>query len=504
MTPSLTWEDVWSTLFWQDSAPTPMQQEIIDCFAAGNRRIMISGGERAGKSRVAAYIAGLRMGPASLTDKSKWGEVKRFWLVGSTYLSGRVEFSYLRDAMMQGGFIESESMPQAPNMPWTFTTIWGTVVETRTSYDAARLASYSIHGALMCEAGAQDMDILSKLYGRVSETRGWVLLVGTFEDNYPWYEALWRKWQGPNPDDGKSFSLPSWSNIAVYPGGEHDPEIELLRRSVTEDWFMRRYAAKPVRPSELVIPEFDFATHVMRLEPVDGVPVQLAIDPGKNAYAVLFVQHIGAYTYVLDAVYTRGEIAQAVIPKVMANPLWPRVDRAPGMNIIDIAGTQEHGNDSQVKLWRNIANIQLGYKLCPMRDTIDTVRFRLRPDPVLGQPLTVFSDKLKTGIAPDGTAREFLSEFDLWKWPKAQMGANERAVPIDANNHGIKALGYKLINYYGVERERRVTRSVRARRNGFSNTRPQGPVVVAQPDGLNFVAQEKRLLYNKRKSWLAR
>lgn len=430
--------------------PNPQQAPIVEDFIDGERLLLVCGGERSGKSMTAAAVAGLAMGPRTANWKTE--RKRRYWIIGPDYRQARPEFQYIFDALNEGGLLASYSMPASETQPWSMVTKWGALIETRSSSDVMKIASFTVDGIILAETAQQVEEVLRRSRGRVAETRGFIIMVGTLEEALPWYEDLLRKWSGPNPDGGKSYSLPMWSNIDVFPGGKDDPEIKRLIDSLPEDYVMRRYGAQAVRHSNLVIPEFEFRTHVRDLRPVSDVPVELAIDPGKNAYAVLLVQHVGAYTYVLDAIYTRGEIAQVVIPKVMQHPLWNLVSKE-GEHVIDIAGTQEAANKSQVTLWREIAGINLVGKYWKESDTINAVRFRLRTDPILGEPLVLFSDRMRTGIGVDGTATEFLSEFDLWRWGKNTPTGDEKHRPIDNNNHGIKALGYKLLYHYGLERE---------------------------------------------------
>jgi hypothetical protein len=427
--------------------PNPTQAPIIADFVMGTRTILVCGGERSGKSMTAAAAALIDMGPRGTRGKRE--PMRRYWIIGPDYRQARPEFQYIFDALQKGGLIESYSMPQADTQPWSLTTKWNTIIETRSSGDVMRIASFTVHGIIIAEAAQQIEEVLRRSRGRVAETRGFILLVGTLEEALPWYEDLLRRWGTPNPEGAKSFSLPMWSNIDVFPRGRNDPEIRRLTDSLPADYVARRYGAVAVRHANLVVPEFDFRSHVRNIKPEPEVPVELAIDPGKNAYAVLFVQHVGSFTRVLDCVYTRGEIAQVVIPKVMAHPLWNLVNKEPATSVIDIAGTQEQANKSQVTLWREIAGITLVGEYHKEMDTINAVRFRMRLDPILGEPLVTFSDKMRTGVATDGTATEMLSEFDLWRWGKNTPTGDEKARPIDNNNHAIKALGYKLLHKYG-------------------------------------------------------
>src|SRR5690606_39648731 len=67
-----------------------------------------------------------------------------------------------------------------------------------------------------------------------------IFFSGTFEGAYGWYADLWNRWQGPNDDGGKSFSLPTWTNRAVYPGGREDPEIKRQESLMPPDLFQER------------------------------------------------------------------------------------------------------------------------------------------------------------------------------------------------------------------------------------------------------------------------
>lgn len=432
--------------------PNAVQTPVLDDFEQGARLQLICGGERSGKSMTAAAVGGLDMGPR--TDRMKHERRRRYWIIGPDYRQARPEFQYIFDALTSLGLLEDSSMPLGDTQPWSMITKWNTIIETRSSSDVMKLASFTVDGVIIAEAGQQQEEVLRRALGRTSETRGWILLVGTLEDALPWYENLLRQWASDNPEGGKSYSLPMWSNVDIFPLGKQDPEIKRLIDALPADYVARRYGAQAVKHANLVVPEFEFATHVRSLKPEPEIPVELAIDPGKNAYAVLFCQHVGAFTKILDCIYTRGEIAQVVIPRCMEHPLWPLLDLEHGEHVIDVAGTQEAANKSQVTLWREIAGINLRGKYWHERDTINAIRFRLRLDPILAQPLLLFSDRMKTGIAPDGTATEMLSEFDLWRWPKATPTGDERARPIDNNNHALKALGYKLLYRYDIQRDR--------------------------------------------------
>lgn len=445
---------VWAALGY---VPNVAQADILRPWLEGLRFLLICGGERAGKSFTSVAAALVRMGPA------EDGEERTYWVVGPDYSQARAEFQYIHSALNKLGLVASCSMPEAKTVPWVLHTTYGASIETKTSSDVSKLASFSVHGVLMVEAAQQTQETWFKLRGRVSETRGWVILSGTLENSLPWYPSMLRKWKGANADGGRSFSLPTWSNTAIYPGGYDDPEIVMLRNTMPEDWFQKRFAAEAKKVHGLVIPEFETAVHVRSLElATDGkgkvLPVHLAIDPGQHTYAVLFCQKVGKFTHVLDAVYKHNMTAYEVIPLCMERPFWKYVTKKDG-NVIDVAGTQRHANKSQTEIWWDLAKVEFGYKWLPLEETIGAVRFRLSSNNTEREPLCYFSSSLPNPEPlPDGKAGHFLGEFDLWKWPERAPNQSEAVKPLDKANDGIKALGYYLVHHYGPVEQRKKRR----------------------------------------------
>lgn len=432
------------------------QEEIVDWwFESDARFAQILGGERAGKSWIAVEMA------LACMDMDNPGE---YWIVGPDYQQTRQEFLYAFNAFKGGlegiSFVvpESVSMPVSIAQPWSFTTIWGQTWRTRSASDVQKLASFSVSGVIMAEAAQQIYEAYLKLMGRVSETGGFLLLSGTLERGLPWYGDLFTRWQGANELGARSWSVPTWSNTAKYPGGLENERIKELMAEYPEDLFQERFGAKPMRKQGLVIPEFEFAKHVKRLEVNEALPVELWTDPATHCYPVLFVQVDGLTTYVLDALYARNRIAQDVIPEVMANPLFKRVDLHQA-GVMDTAGKQHQANKSQVELWAEIAGCHFRTQYWKLDDTIQALRFRLRDTNPLHQPLIYFNSHLKNTKTPDGYATDVLAEFEMWVWPDRGLGRNQPMTPVDRNNDACKALGYGLLDHFGTN----ITRKVQAR-----------------------------------------
>jgi hypothetical protein len=444
----------------KDKELNEMQAEIEQWWSNSDARFaLILGGERGGKSWLAALLAAMCM------NLDKPGE---YWVVGPDYQQARQEFLYLYNAFKNGfggiSFLlpETVSMPVSIANPWSFTTIWGQTWRTRSASDIQKLASFSVSGVIMAEAAQQIYEAYLKLMGRVSETGGFLILSGTLERGLPWYSDLYKRWQGENELGARSFSVPTWSNTAVYPGGRDNPRIKELEAEYPEDLFMERFGAQPARKMGLVIPEFDFTKHVKHLELDESKPVELWTDPATHCYPVLFVQLDGLTTNVLDCVYARNSIAQDVIPQVMANPLFKYVDLNQA-GVMDTAGKQHQANKSQIELWQEIAGCYFRTHYWRLDDTIQALRFRLRE--FQGSPLIYFNSHLKNTKSPDGLAMDVLAEFELWAWPDRGLGRNQPVTPIDRNNDACKALGYGLLDHFGTNITRKT--SPRGRRRDY-------------------------------------
>lgn len=396
-------------------------------------------------------VAALILGLSLQIDKA--GE---YWFVGPDYRQARAEFTYMLNAFRVLGMVVGEpSMPLAETSPWSFEITGGTIFKTRTSSDISKLASFTVNGAVICEANQQEEMVFLKLMGRASQTKGCVILSGTIEKGLPWYIRMYKRWQGENVLGAKSWSLPTWSNIDVYPGGRQNPELMQLEATYPPDLFMERFGAEPRKTEGVVIRAFDIAKHVRRLVADPKLPVELWIDPGQHCYAIWFVQVWGLYTYCLDRIYARNRIVHDIIPEAMGNPLWKYINPQTA-GVIDNAGKQHHANKSQVDLWREIAGIHLRSQYIMLDDTINTVNFRLGSNNVHHEPLVYFNDHMRSDVGADGMALDVLAEFDLWKWPERlhEAESNTPVKPVDRNNDAIKALGYGLVDHFGLYSER--------------------------------------------------
>ena len=401
-------------------SPSPAQRAAHDCPA---RIRLIAGGERAGKSRSSAMELFGRL-----------LEGRLYWLVGPEYDLCRPEFEYILDACRQINAVASVRYPGSNRCELITRT--GARIVTRSAREPERLAGEAPDGILGCEAAQLPSSVFLRLRGRIAERRGWLWLSGTFEGSRGWYADKFRAWQLTEPPAARAFSIPSWENRALYPGGRDDSEIADLEAMFPPDLFMERFGGVPCPPSTLVFREFDRRLHVAAQARASGAPVELAIDPGyAGAYAVLAIEQRGAEVAVIDEVYVRRTVAGDVIAACRQRPWWPRVRGG----VIDVAGRQHHAAPSQIEVWASQAGVRLRSHTVPLRSGIDRLRTFLR-DPGSGSA--------RLTVAPE--CRNLIEEFGLYRYHEDSDRDPISEIPIDRDNHAIKALTYWLFDRFGA------------------------------------------------------
>jgi len=449
-------------VFWKawGYEPTELQLQV---HTARNRVRQVAGGERGGKSKVGAEELAPEVAAAEPGSE--------FWIVGPDYFQARAEFFYVLADLQAIDAVLDISVPKEGSCQ--LTTRAGTKVITRTGEDAVKLASFAPKGILMVEAAQQEEENFIKLMNRTAEARGWLLLTGTFESSLGWYAERYEEFQGPNSFDAVSMSLPTWSNLVVFPGGWDDPEIRRLRATNEPEYFMERFGGIPCPPRGVVFKEFRNKLHVKRIQfgqveaptfsedvgwtlPEETL-VQLAIDPGyAGAYAVLFVATDHKRAFVVDEVYAKGQVAEQVILETMhKGDLYQRVragqEKLGIGGVMDIAGKQHAGMASHDEIWRRMAGIVTMANVVPIVDGIHRYHTFLK-DPMLEQPRIWWDPKCKSSI----------KEHQLYRYrdesPNRPMNEN----PIDKDNHSMKAISYWLVNQFGfVDPERALGRPKR-------------------------------------------
>ena len=414
-------------------APTDEQVAILE---SPYRFNLVAGGEQAGKSMVASkYLLGRFM---------ETEEPGLYWLVAADYERTRAEFEYLVQDFATLGILKQASKRVDPGY---IVLADGTRIETKSAKDPRTLAMRAPHGILGCEASQLDMETFFRLRGRCAPKRGWMFLSGTFEGSLGWYPQMFTAWAAGADPEARAYSLPSWTNKYLYPGGREDPEIQRLKEVASDDFYMERIEGKPSPPKGLVFTEFRPDQHVVDVEYVPDVPVHLWMDPGyAGGYAVEVVQVQGEQIQVIDEIYEVGLVTDEIIDIAKSRPWWPDVK----FGVIDIAGNQHQAMAAPAEVWLEQAGLYLSSQKVKINEGTERLKGWLKIDPRTHAPRIVFSPKCigimsEFGMAPN----PFDGQTRAYRWKTDREGNIVGEVPEDKYNHGVKAIIYGLIDRFG-------------------------------------------------------
>jgi len=415
---------------------------------------LVMAGERAGKSFTgAAYGAAMYMS-TMISCPEQLG-----WMVGYDYETCMPEFTEMSNKLMSIGILNANDVQvrDGGRDKCRFTTSTGLTVETISGSEPHKISRLAPNFILGCEVGHWTEAMWHNVIGRLMEKRGCLWASGSFESNTGWLVELWRKWQGDSDEGGRSYSIPSWANPVVYPLGEEDPEI-LRRRAMLPPWvYEQRHLGIPSAPKGMVFTDFLPSLHISPLAVYDpSLPMHIFIDPGnKSAYAVLAVQFGHKSVVVVDEIYERDRTNAEVIAIACHREWWP-----PSKGVIDVAGTQHHGERSSEEAWRE-AGVRCSYRHIKVEDGIDRLRSLLRSDGKGDTPTLLVHPRCRGLIAEMGAGQSPFPGRQPWCYKTDAQGNVLSEVPDDRNNDACKALYYGLIANLGyVERRPRNTEPV--------------------------------------------
>jgi len=403
-----------------------------------SRLKLVAGGERAGKSRFSAIEPVLYI--LDNADKPD----KLIWFVAGIYELAKPEFSYTFDDLTALGMVQQSYLPRLGSKEASGP---GYRMVTKSSDDVLRLAAEAPDYVVMCEAAQQTLEVYLRLRGRVAEKRGYMTLSGTFEGSLGWYPEKWREWQHANADEGVSFSMATWSNTKIFPGGRDDPEIKALEASYPEALFQERFGAVPCPPSTLVFQTFDWDTHtrddIVDWEDFAG-EIELAIDPGyHNPYAVLACWRVGDVIFVVDEIYRTKTLGEEIISIAKKRPWWRHVTGG----VIDVSARAHVAQKSQIEIWEEQTKMYLRSQFVPIEDGITRYQSFLSAPGYAGENVhglpgaRIFYDRK---FCPHAIA-----EHGKYKYGDINERRATSEKPIDRDNHALKAMAYYLVDVFG-------------------------------------------------------
>ena len=411
---------------------TELQEKIL---GSAKRFILVAGGEQAGKSMVASKFLLQRF----MRDPSPG----LYWLVAADYERTRAEFEYLSEDFAKLGILKEVSKRVDPGR---IVLADGTRIETKSAKDPRTLAMRAPNGIVGCEASQLDLETFYRLRGRCAPKRGWLFLGGTFESSLGWYPQTYTAWESGVGEE-KSFSLPSYSNQHLYPGGREDPEIKRLEAFSSDDFFMERIEGKPVPPRGLVFNEFRASIHAQEVDYIPNEPVHVWIDPGyAGGYALEAVQIVDDVVRVFDEIYEIGLVTEEIIEMATSKPWWKDVQ----YGVIDIAGYQHQAMPAPAEIWMAKTGLYMSSEKVQINEGTERLKSFLKVDPISGYPRLTINHECKGILSEFGAVpNPFDGQTRAYSWKTDRDGAIVGQTPEDKYNHGVKAVIYGLVNQFG-------------------------------------------------------
>jgi hypothetical protein len=368
------------------------------------------------------------------------------WIAADTYDLTRQEIEYTLEALMSLGWTKKSlvSLPRSRYQPATIETLWGTLIETRSLHDVNTFVARAPDYIAICEPGLADPNSVQKAFERLSTRAGRLHMAGTFEEaRFNWMEEYWRKWMHwPNPESGKSFTVPTWVNRVVYPAGKKDPAIlRLMANARSYEDFLLRCGGVPVPHQSQVIGDlFNEKVHVrpteFRMRDEEGVihPVELAIDPGfggGSVYWIGAIQNVPDMPDVIrivDEVSMESTVYKGVIEECRTRPWWPFARTG----VIDpyAGGSHIFGAPSPQSVWWEQASVTLRMPERLHVDMLVGVLKDVLKDPASKKPHVIIDPKCERLI------------WELTHWRRKKDSAGGFGKPSDKNCDACKGLGY--------------------------------------------------------------
>ncbi|MDE2104988.1 MAG: hypothetical protein KGL39_47560, partial [Patescibacteria group bacterium] len=419
---------------------TPEQMAVAK---SADRFPVIAGGERAGKSVVTAtillpnilalpYLRKERFfdqyGQLRFNEQQDRPRTPDFLLFGPTYAEPRVEFTYLEEWLDKLGKLARKTLhtSKPQDGPWRMVTTDGVVISTFSTEDPTGIRAVDLEGAAICEAGKCAYDTWERVNGRVSSKRGFIILSGTIEDSQRWYVDYMLMGKRPNDLGLVSYSIPTWTNHHMFPGGERDPEILRLKALYPEETFLARICAEPSPPRYRVLKEVQPAIVCEPDIPGDA-EWWVCGDPGyATAYAIMFVaiwkgEDGTKRFHFADELYERKLTTHDMIELLKAHPLWAKVRDG----VLDVASKgHRDASESALEIFKKKTSVNWRMKWWPEDRLIE----RLRASAKSGQ--FTISPKCKGFLMESGIGEPVFPDMGTWTYLVDRDGRIQGEKPV--------------------------------------------------------------------------
>ncbi len=458
----------------------------LDVLEDDHLTLQVAGGEQVGKSFTGAMKA-YRIVMAFLGEYGARAANEVAWLVGQSYEQTAREFEYLKAWFrLTPGLTFTATNKVDPGEIRIAVPNGTFIIKTKSADDSmGSLRMESPVFVLLCEAAICMMDTYTRLRSRVARARadfpgyGAIVMISTFEGSVGWYPTLFSKWQLPatrEKENAASFSMPSFSNVFIYKGGENDPEIKAMKADLGENEYKERVLAIPSPPRGRVHSRFDPTVHILpknaKYDP--EVPVLIGIDPGYSGQPSTYAVEVFQRRYLpcenlhyngIDEIFD-WEKENIQICDMATKRFWWKNEIKHG--VIDIAGHAHAGaNIPAAEVWRKETGLVLQAErvnILPGIQRMDSM-LNLCVDPNCGEPVLTLSPNQEGLIAElGGLPHPHDGSSHPYAWATDRVGDTIGKTPADRYNDAVKATTYLFVNQIGYTNTARSRGPIRTKK----------------------------------------
>lgn len=393
-------------------------------------------GRRFGKS----YMAARDLEPELLEND------KHFWIVGPTYSLGEKEFRVVwKDLIIDLQLGKDKSIEKAysknqGNMYIKFKNR-NTIIEVKSADNPENLVGDSLDGVIMSEAAKHKKDTWERyIRPALADKRG-TADFPTTPEGFNWYYDEWMHGFDPELKEYESWRFPSWDNPYVYPNGEQDSEIKLLKRTMSDEAFNQEIGADFSSFVGKIYPEWNIQEHVKAHEYRPDWPNYIAFDWGyANPQAAVEFQISPRDTVHIWRIHYKSHTTNERFLQEMQEREQP-----PGYRIaltFGDAADPEAVRTVNEKFAPCIADPNAKTNWRQGVDLIRSFLERESGEDEFGGPI------YETALTVDPKCVEFIREINNYKTGTNAKGNNVTEQGIKADDHCLDAFRYGMVHIY--------------------------------------------------------
>jgi hypothetical protein len=371
---------------------------------------------------------------------------RMYWIVGPTYDLGEKEFRVIwNDLIVKMGLGREKRIKRSYNKKQGDMKIefpWNTNLYVKSGDHPDLLVGDALDHVIMAEAAKHKQETFERyIRPSLADRRGGADFPTTPE-GHNWLYNMWLMGRDDTLPEYESWRFPSWANPVLYPGGFDDPEIQLMRRTMSPEEFEQEIAADFSSFAGKIFPEWDTAVHVTNLQFNPNWKNYIAFDWGyTNPLAAIEFQVSPS-----DEVYVWREHYQAYWTVEQHCEFLRNRTQPPGYHL-DLAFGDAADPEAAAVVSKYLVQCATDPRAKEnWREGIDLVRSFMR-DREHGQD-EFGTPQYKPGFFIDHSCKFTIAELDDYKAPPSVKGKNVPEFGMKMQDHAIDALRYGLMHVF--------------------------------------------------------